>query len=111
MTKEDFKKFDHLIFGIILGIITPYLVMSFWVEQYSSFSLNTIILDVFGGGKVSEIQAYINSEILNVLKSGLFVNLGVFFLFYWLKKDKSARGVVFATFLYGAIYLFYMFFS
>jgi len=40
----------------------------------------------------------------------LFFNLAVFFIFYWLKKDQSARGVILATLVYGALYLWYMFF-
>lgn len=50
------------------------------------------------------------SEIINVLKGSLFCNLGLFFLFYWLRKDLSARGVVLATFIYGAFYLYYIVF-
>jgi len=98
MSKSNFLKFDHLIIGIIFGLIAPLIVMHFWLQHYSNLTLIDII------------QNPLYSEIVNILKGGLFVNLGVFFLFYWLKKDKSARGVVFATLLYGAFYIFYMFF-
>jgi hypothetical protein len=98
MSKSELLKFNHLIFGLILGLIFPILIMHFWLQQYSNLALLDIVRNPF------------YSEILDILKGALFVNLGVFFLFYWLKKDKSARGVVFATLIYGAFYLYYMFF-
>ena len=98
MPKSDFLKFNHLIYGLIFGLIVPVIVMHFWLHMYSNLSLIEIIRNPF------------YSEILDILKGALFANLGVFFIFYWLKKDKSARGVVFATILYGAFYLYYMFF-
>jgi hypothetical protein len=98
MAKSEFLKFNHSIFGLVLGLIVPVLIMHFWLEYYSNLSLLEVVKNPF------------YSEILDILKGALFANLGVFFLFYWLKKDKSARGVVFATLLYGAFYLYYMFF-
>ena len=50
------------------------------------------------------------SPLVNDLKGALLINLGLFFIFYWLKKDNSAKGVVFATLIYAAFYLYYMFF-
>mgnify|MGYP000005814932 CR=1 FL=1 len=98
MNKSDFLKFNHLLIGLILGIIIPMLVMHFWLTSYSNLSLLDIIKNPFF------------SQIVDTLKGSIFVNLLIFFSFYWLKKDKSARGVVFATLVYGAFYIYYIFF-
>lgn len=99
MYKEGFKYFNHILIGLILGIIVPLIAMHFILKyNLPNFTLRmTIENPVF-------------SPIFNSLKGCLFFNLGVFFIFYWLKKDKSARGVILATLLYGAFYLYYMFF-
>ncbi|MBL4670256.1 MAG: hypothetical protein HRT73_10385 [Flavobacteriales bacterium] len=98
MDKSDFKKADHILIGLIPGLIFPVLIMTAILGYYSSFTLEYII------------ENPMFSPLVNDLKGALLINLGLFFLFYWLKKDKSARGVLFATLLYAAIYMYYMFF-
>ncbi|MBV6484624.1 MAG: hypothetical protein KFKLKKLM_01134 [Flavobacteriales bacterium] len=95
---NDFKKFDHIIIGLILGVILPVTTMYVILKITTNMSLFYIYSNPFF------------SPIINSLKGGLLVNLGIFFLFYWLKKDQSAKGVIAATFVYGAFYLWYMFF-
>ncbi len=92
------KKFDHILVGLIPGIILPIIIMYIILEYYSNLSLSYII------------ENPMFSPLVNDLKGALLVNLGIFFLFIWTKRDKSARGVVYATLLYGALYLYYMFF-
>lgn len=96
--KADFLKLDHLLIGLLSGLIVPMVIMHFWLQYYSNLSL----LDILG-------SVYF-SPIVDTLKSSLFINLGIFFAFYWFKKDKSSRGVVFATLIYGGFYLYYKFF-
>ncbi len=98
MSKFNLKKFDHILIGIVIGLIIPIAAMHIILSYYSNFTLEFLI------------DNPMFSTILDDLKGCLFINLGVFFLFYWLKMDKAARGVVVATFLYGAVYLYYMFF-
>jgi hypothetical protein len=98
MNKIDLKKGDHLLIGLIPGLILPIVIMAIILGYYSSFTLQYII------------ENPLFSPLVNDLKGALLANLGLFFLFYWLKKDKSARGVLFSTLLYAAIYLYYMFF-
>lgn len=98
MIKNSFKEFNHIIIGLVLGLILPYFIMYFWLQMYSNLSLMDIIFNPFF------------SEIINVLKGSLFFNLGLFFFFYWLRKDFSARGVILATLIYGAFYLYYIVF-
>jgi len=98
MNKLDLKKGDHLLVGLIPALILPILIMSLILRYYSSFTIEYIINNPMF------------SPLVNDLKGALLINLGLFFLFYWLKKDKSAKGVLLATLLYAAIYIYYMFF-
>ena len=98
MSKADFLQLNHIAIGAVVGLVVPITAMHFILSYYSNFTIQFLIDNPMFSG------------ILDDLKGCLFINLGVFFLFYWFKKDKSARGVVFATFLYGALYLYYMFF-
>jgi len=98
MNKNNFKEFNHIVIGLVLGLLLPYIIMYFWLRMYSNLSLMDIIFNPFF------------SEIINVLKGSLFCNLGLFFLFYSLRKDLSARGVILATLIYGAFYLYYIVF-
>jgi len=98
MIKNNFKEFNHIVIGLVLGLLLPYIIMYFWLLIYSNLSLMDIIFNPFF------------SEIINVLKGSLFCNLGLFFLFYSLRKDLSARGVILATLIYGAFYLYYIVF-
>ena len=95
---EQLKKFNHLIIGGIIGLLVPLTAMYFILKFTTNLSLSYILgSDYF-------------SPVVNNLKGCLFFNLGVLFIFYWFKKDQSARGVILATLIYGAIYLWYMIF-
>ena len=91
-------KFDHILIGLIPGLVFPVMTMYFILAYYSNFTLQFII------------ENPLFSPLVNDLKGALLINLGLFFLFYWFKKDKSARGVVFATLVYAAFYMWYVFF-
>lgn len=99
MYKEGLKHFNHIAIGLIIGLIIPLLTMHF-VLKYNTPNFTLLYL----------IENPMFSPVLNNLKGCLLINLPIFFLFYWFKKDKSARGTVFATLIYGAFFLYYMFF-
>ena len=98
MNKADLKKGDHLLIGLIPALILPVVIMSVILGYYSSFTLEYII------------ENPLFSPLVNDLKGALLVNLGLFFICIWTKRDKSAKGVLLATLLYAAIYMYYMFF-
>ncbi|MCO6500437.1 MAG: hypothetical protein J5I47_08690 [Vicingus serpentipes] len=98
MPKSSFFKLDHIAIGVILGVVIPLAIMQLRLQYFSNLSLVYIIKNPFF------------SEIVDILKGSVFANLGLFFIFYWLKKDQSARGVILATLLYGAFYLWYIIF-
>ena len=48
-----------------------------------------------------------NDLMLSVLSLGVILNLFLFFLFYYFEKDRSARGVIGASFIYAFIVLYF----
>ncbi|MGB0882349.1 MAG: hypothetical protein ACPGSO_05310 [Vicingaceae bacterium] len=99
MNKSDLKKGDHILIGLIPAMVLPITIMAIILNIYASnFTLQFII------------ENPLFSPLVNDLKGALLVNLGLFFLFYWLKKDKSAKGVLLATLFYAALYIYYMLF-
>jgi hypothetical protein len=49
------------------------------------------------------------AKLSGLISIGLLGNLAAFFAFYKMKLDVSARGVILATFLYGAIIIYLKF--
>ncbi len=47
------------------------------------------------------------SQWISVLSLGVILNLGLFFLFYQKEKDRSAKGVLAATFIYAFIAVYF----
>jgi len=84
---------DNTIIGLLVGLIAPLIVMlGFWQVQFGHTSL------------IGFYEVMVQSNNLSGLISiGLLGNLAGFFLFYRLKLDVSARGVIMATFLYGLV--------
>lgn len=94
---KDLKEFNHISIGMVLGVIIPLIAMVLILKFSANMDFFYIVKNPFF------------SPVVDNLKGALFFNLGIFFLFFWLKKDQSAKGVIWATILYGAIYLWYMF--
>ncbi|MCF8275804.1 MAG: hypothetical protein K9J17_03635 [Flavobacteriales bacterium] len=93
-------KKDSTILGLIIGFIAPLIVMlGFWKFQFGHTSLNGFY----------EVMVESNN-LPGLISIGLLGNLGAFFLFYRLKLDVSARGVIMATFLYGFVIVILKFF-
>jgi len=86
-------KKDSTLLGLIVGIIAPVIVMlGFWQFNFSHMS--------FFGFKNLMLES---TNLPGLISIGLLGNLAAFFLFYKLKLDVSARGVISATFGYGLI--------
>ena len=91
---------DNTIIGLLVGLIAPLIVMlGFWQVQFG----HTSLLGFY------EIMVQSNN-LPGLISIGLLGNLGSFFLFYRLKLDVSARGVIMATFLYGLVIVILKFF-
>jgi hypothetical protein len=94
-------KKDAVITGLVIGIVAP--VVAFLLYYYSKFSDYSI----------QELMRHIIVLRLlpPVISLSLVGNLLAFFIFIWLKADKSAKGVLLATFIYGAVIVFLIYFS
>ena len=83
-------KFDNQIVGFICGMIGP-LIGGF---LYYLMLFRHLALQEY-------IQMMINSDsVAPIISISAVFNLLVFFVFIWLKMDRSARGVILATFMY-----------
>ena len=88
-------KYDSVLLGTVLGLLAPMLVFI------------TYYLIVCRGMYLPAFLHYLgNGELfIPIISLCCFVsNLLLFFIFIWTKRDKSARGVLQATFVY-AIYV------
>ncbi|HCY01115.1 MAG TPA: hypothetical protein DG754_13330 [Bacteroidales bacterium] len=87
------KKFDSIPLGAILGIVVPlitfYLVLRFvYPFEFSDKSLHTFWMHIMAP---------------KIMSLGALPNLGVFMLFIYTNRLKSARGVLAVTILLAII--------
>jgi hypothetical protein len=84
---------DNIVTGLVAGLVAP--LVSFYI--YSRIKLPAEkIWDIFNSIK----ELGILSAVLSLC---VFVNLLVFFIFIWTHADRSARGVLMATFFYAFV--------
>ncbi len=92
--------FDRMWFGIIAGIIGPfigfvvYYMINYFENEFWSFVDMLLRTGIY----------------VPVLKLSLVANLLVFFIFIWLNKNRSAKGVIAATLCY-AFFIVYLSFT
>ena len=98
--ETQLKKYDKIWLGLVIGLITPLLVMF----VYYRINFYYIRVDTF------LYEAFMKSIFLPLLSLCVIGNLAVFFLFLQTDRYHSSRGVVFATLLY-AISVFIMKFT
>jgi len=90
---------DNLITGLLLGIVAPFGGMLIYYSLFMShMKIATVIERSVAGGTITSIVSL-----------GCLANLAVFYMFYRSELDKSARGVILATFVYVAYVLFVKF--
>jgi len=84
---------DSKLLGFIIGLLVPIVgIVVFWGGAYGLIGLRDM------GILLTELQ-----KLSAVISIGLLANLPAFFLFYWKKKDESARGIIMATFIYALV--------
>jgi hypothetical protein len=84
---------DNLFTGLISGIVAP--AIAFVVYTKIKLPTETIM---------NVIRHIMELGILSTIISiSVFINLLVFFVFIWSNAERSARGVLFATFLYAFV--------
>ena len=85
------NRYDRILTGWLIGIIAP-LIVFFIVYQlkYSEMQFSVYLRNIW------QMKIF-----LKILSLCVFPNLGFFFLFYRIKYDMAARGVIMATFMYA----------
>ena len=88
---------DHFLSGFIPSLLLPLI---------GSYIYYLVFFEYMG---VQQFYSHITSNnlFISVLSIGVILNLGLFFLFYQFEKDRSAQGVIGATFLYAFIVLYF----
>lgn len=91
------KLLDSVTFGVLLGLVTPILVLfGFYLMEYSGISVNRFYTEIL-----------IGHNILNqVVSLCVVANLLVFFIFIWTNQYYSARGVLLATIIYAGFVMY-----
>jgi len=91
MSPRKRNRYDRLLIGWSLGIISPLIIFLIVYElKYSEMEFMVYLRNVW------QMKIF-----LKILSLCVFPNLGFFFLFYRLKYDMAARGVIMATFMYA----------
>ena len=88
------KKFDTLLTGLIPALILPALTLvGFWIVKSDRDFVDFLVYS-------QEMKM-----LSKVVSLTAIPNLLLFFLFIWTKRNFSARGVIFATFLLAFVML------
>lgn len=86
-------KIDKIWVGFIVGLILPLIALAvFYASSYAYMTAPDFL-------RKMAFQAIL----IKLLSLCAVVNLGGFFLFFQFKKDKAARGVVFATLIIALV--------
>lgn len=88
---------DHFLAGLLPGLILP--LIGFYL--YALIFFNYMSFPTFLNHVIKANLA------VSVLSLGVILNLGLFFLFYQLKHDRAAKGVIGATFVYAFLVLYF----
>jgi hypothetical protein len=82
---------NNLVTGLVSGIFAPLIAFVIYSKiKFPEEPLQTIFNHIKSLGILS-----------SMISLSVFINLLVFFLFIWTKSERSARGVLAATFVYA----------
>ena len=94
-------KKDSVLLGLALGIVAP--VIGFFIYFLTQFS-SQYTLSGF-------LNIITHMRLLSpVISLSVITDLLVFFIFIWLRWDRSAKGVLAATFIYAGVITYLKFF-
>ena len=86
------KKFDTFAFGAITGFLCPIVTFTVYYLVLHRYMPIVDYIKYLQGGEI----------FVATLSLCVISNLLLFFIFIWTNRDKSSKGVVFATILYAA---------
>jgi hypothetical protein len=85
------NRYNRILSGWLIGIIAPLIIfLIVYQVNYNAMDFTDYLRNVW------QMKIF-----LKILSLCVFPNLGFFFLFYRIKYDMAARGVVMATFMYA----------
>jgi uncharacterized protein (DUF486 family) len=91
MSLRKRNRYDQLLTGWLIGIIAPLIIfLTVYLVNYNATDFMVYLRNVW------QMKIF-----LKILSLCVFPNLGFFFLFYRMKYDMAARGVIMATFMYA----------
>lgn len=86
---------DRILTGWLLGTIVPLIIFLITYEvKYSEMEFSVYLRNLW------QMKLF-----LKIISLCVFPNLGFFFIFYRLKYDMAARGIIMATFMYTFLVL------
>jgi hypothetical protein len=89
------NRYDRMLIGWIIGTIVPVLIFMITYQlKYSEVDFMKYLKDLW------QMKMF-----LKLLSLCVYSNLGLFFLFYRMKYDLAARGVIMATLMYALLVL------
>ncbi len=89
------NRYDRILTGWLIGTILPLIIfMITYQVKYNEVEFSVYLRNIWN------MQIFIK-----ILSLCVFPNLGFFLLFYRLKYDLAARGVILATFIYAIVVL------
>jgi hypothetical protein len=87
------RKMDHFLWGLGLGLGLPFVgIYIYFISTYS------VVMDF------AFFLEYISTTVRTIVplvSLSCVLNLGLFFIFYFLHKNRSAQGVIMATMIYA----------
>ncbi len=91
------KRFDNILSGVIIGLLAPFLFsIGFYFYNYS-YTTYAVMIEHY----------YDVNEMAAIISLCLLTNLLAFFLLYWAKFEMTPRGVILATFIWGAAIVYF----
>ena len=89
------NRYDRILIGWLIGVLVPLIIFLITYEvKYSGMDFLVFLKDLW------QLKM-----LLKLLSLCVYANLGLFFVFYRLKYDMAARGVIMATFMYAFLVL------
>ena len=86
-------KWDRIGLGLSLGLIFPILLLvAYWQLNYAYMDMGKFM------GFLE--QGQLHTKLISLF---VIINLAIFFVFIWANLNLSARGVLYATFIYTII--------
>jgi hypothetical protein len=90
------SRLDRMWVGTLFGVVVPFLTFVIYHSvKYGHMGIHNFVYYIRNEGTFSPR-----------ISLCVIMNLGLFFIFYKLKMDRSARGIILATFLYAGLVVY-----